>query len=49
MRPGHFGTAVVVSGLDFEITTAAAKSVELEVRAFGADANLVNGDGTVIE
>ena len=49
MRPGHFGTAVVVSGLDVEITTAAAKLVESEVRAFGADATLVDAGGKVIK
>ena len=49
MKPGHFGTAVVVSGLDAEVTTAAAKSVEAAVRAFGADANLVNADGTHVK
>ena len=47
MKPGHFGTAVVVSGLDFEITTMAAKMVEATVRAFGADAVIVNADGTL--
>ena len=48
MKPGHFGTAVVVSGLDFEITTEAAKTVEREVRAFGANAAIVNADGTLV-
>lgn len=47
MKPGHFGTAVVVSGLDVELTNEAAKLVEREVRAFGADANIVNADGTL--
>lgn len=47
MKPGNFGTAVVVSGLDAEITTAAAKAVEAGVRAFGAAANIVNADGTL--
>ena len=47
MKPGHFGTAVVISGLDVERTTEAAKLVEREVRAFGADAVLVNADGTL--
>ena len=28
MKPGHFGTAVVVSGLDFELTNEAAAIVE---------------------
>ena len=49
MKPGHFGTAVVVSGLDVEVTTEAAKTVEREVRAFGADANIVNADGTLFK
>ena len=47
MKPDHFGTAVVVSGLDFEITTTAAKMVEADVRAFGAHAIIVNADGTL--
>ena len=46
MKPGHFGTAVVVSGLDVDITTKAAKMVEAEVRAFGADAAIINADGS---
>ena len=49
MKPGHFGTAVVVSGLDVELTTEAAKLVEKEVRTFGADANIVNADGTLVK
>ena len=49
MKPGHFGTAVVVSGLDAEFTAEAAKMVEREVRAFGADANIVNADGTLVK
>ncbi len=47
MKPGHFGTAVVLSGLDDGLTTKAAKIVMREVRAFGADADIVNADGTV--
>ena len=47
MKPSHFGTAVVVSGLDAGLTTEAAKTVEREVRAFGADADIVNADGTL--
>ena len=47
MKPGHFGTAVVVSGLDKRLTTEAAKIIEREVRAFGADADIVSADGTV--
>ena len=49
MKPGHFGTAVVVSGLDDEITTEAAKMVERRVRAFGANANIVHADGTIVK
>ncbi len=49
MKPGHFGTAVVVSGLDDKLTKKAAKIVEREVRAFGADAYIVNADGTTVE
>ena len=49
MKPGHFGTAVVVSGLDVELTTEAATMVEREVRAFGADAVIVNADGTLVK
>ena len=47
MKPGHFGTAVVVSGLDVELTNEAAKLVERRVRAFGADADIVNADGAL--
>ena len=47
MKPGQFGTAIVVSGLDVAVTTSAAKAVEAEVRAFGAEANIVNADGTL--
>ena len=49
MKPGHFGTAVVVSGLDVKLTTKAATMVERRVRAFGADANIVNADGTLVK
>ena len=49
MKPGHFGTAVVVSGLDAELTSEAATMVEREVRAFGADADIVNADGTLVK
>jgi molybdenum cofactor synthesis domain-containing protein len=45
-KPGQFGTAVVVSGLDAAVTWKAAEDVEAEVRAFGADAQIVNDDGT---
>lgn len=47
MKPGHFGTAVVVSGLDVGITTDAAKMIERDVRAFGAEADIVNPDGSL--
>ena len=49
MKPGHFGTAVVVSGLDFELTNEAAAIVQREVRSFGAKADIVNVDGRPIE
>ena len=49
MKPGQFGTAIVVSGLDVAVTNSAAKTVEAEVRAFGAEANIVNADGTLAE
>ena len=45
MKPGQFGTAIVVSGLDVAVTTRAAKKIVAEVRAFGAEANIVNADG----
>jgi molybdopterin-biosynthesis enzyme MoeA-like protein len=47
-KPGQFGTAVVVSGLDKAVVTDAAAAVEAEVRAFGAGAAIVNDDGTVV-
>jgi molybdenum cofactor synthesis domain-containing protein len=43
-KPGQFGTAVVVSGLDQAVTESAAKDVESEVRLFGANAQIVNVD-----
>jgi molybdenum cofactor synthesis domain-containing protein len=46
-KPGQFGTAVVVSGLDNAVVKDAAAAVEAEVRAFGAAAAIVNDDGTV--
>ncbi len=46
-KPGQFGTAVVVSGLDKAVVKDAAAAVEAEVRAFGAGAAIVNDDGTV--
>jgi molybdenum cofactor synthesis domain-containing protein len=45
-KPGQFGTAVVVSGLDQGAAESAAKNVEAEVRLFGADAQIVDVDGT---
>ena len=45
MKPGQFGTAIVVSGPDVAVTTRAAKKIVTEVRAFGAEANMVNADG----
>ena len=47
-KPGQFGTAVVVSGLDKGVTESAAKNVEAEVRLFGADAQIVDVDGTPV-
>ena len=45
-KPGQFGTAVVVSGLDQTATASAAKDVESEVRLFGAVAQIVETDRT---
>ena len=45
-KPGQFGTAVVVSGLDQTATASAAKDVESEVRLFGADAEIAGAEGT---
>ena len=45
-KPGQFGTAVVVSGLDQMKTKTAAKDVESEVRLFGFDAQIAEADGT---
>ena len=45
-KPGQFGTAVVVSGLDQTATASAAKDVASEVRLFGADVRIVEADGT---
>ena len=47
-KPGQFGTAVVVSGLDQTATETAAKDVESEVRIFGAHAQIVEADGTAL-
>ena len=45
-KPGQFGTAVVVSGLDQNATASAAKDIQSEVWLFGADAKIVEADGT---
>ena len=45
-KPGQFGTAVVVSGLDQMKAKSAAKDVESEVRLFGFDAQIAEADGT---
>ena len=47
-KPGQFGTAAVVSGLDQAVAESAAKDVEAEVRLFGADAQIVDADGAPI-
>ena len=47
-KPGQFGTAVFVSGLHREETESAAKDVEVEVRLFGADAQIVDSNGVPI-
>jgi molybdenum cofactor synthesis domain-containing protein len=45
LKPGQFGTAVVVSGREQIKTETAAKDVEAEVRLFGAEAQIVGSDG----
>ena len=47
-KPGQFGTAIVVSGLDQMKTKSAAKDVESEVRLFGFDAQIAEADGTLL-
>ena len=47
-KPGQFGTAVVVSGLDVETTQKAAKDVETEVRQLAFDAAIVGADGAPV-
>ena len=47
-KPGQFGTAVVVSGLDQGATESAAKDVEAEVLLFGADAQIVDAEGAPV-
>ena len=44
-KPGQFGTAVVVSGLDNKMTSTAADEVEAAVRLLGAEAHTVGIDG----
>ena len=46
-KPGQFGTAAVVSGLDPQITMAAAEALATGVRSLGADADIMPlaGDG----
>lgn len=45
LKPGRFGTAVVVSGFDQAAAESAARDVEFEVRRFGADAHIVRPGG----
>ena len=40
-KPGNFGTAVVISGLDEAVARKAAEAVAAAVRAFGAEAFIV--------
>jgi molybdenum cofactor synthesis domain-containing protein len=47
-KPGQFGTAVVVSGLDAGTTQKAAKDVETEVRQLAVDAAIVGADGAPV-
>ena len=47
-KPGQFGTAVVVSGLDAKTTQKAAKDLETEVRQLGVDAAIVGADGAPV-
>jgi molybdenum cofactor synthesis domain-containing protein len=47
-KPGQFGTAVVVSGLDAETTEKAAKDVETEVRQLGVNVAIVGADGAPV-
>jgi molybdenum cofactor synthesis domain-containing protein len=47
-KPGQFGTAVVVSGLDAETTQKAAKDVETEVRQLAVEAAIVGADGAPV-
>lgn len=45
-KPGQFGTAVVVSGLDAAVTAQAAEKVAAEVTRMGADAYVVQPGDT---
>ena len=40
-KPGQFGTAAVVSGLDADVTHAAANTLAEGVQAMGADAYVI--------
>ena len=40
-KPGRFGTAAVVSGLDQQVTNAAAEALAAGVREMGADAEIM--------
>ncbi|MEK9610497.1 MAG: molybdopterin-binding protein [Alphaproteobacteria bacterium] len=45
-KPGNFGTAVVISGLDEAVARRAAEAVAAAVRAFGAEAFIVAAGDT---
>ena len=45
-KPGNFGTAVVISGIDEAVARQAAEAVAAAVRAFGAEAFIVAAGGT---
>lgn len=45
-KPGNFGTAVVISGLDEVVARQAAEAVAAAVRAFGAEAFIVAAGDT---
>lgn len=45
-KPGNFGTAVVISGLDEAVARQAAEAVAAAVRAFGAEAFIVAAGDT---
>jgi len=46
-KPGQFGTAVVVSGLDAVLTSSAAATVASKVGEMGVQAHIVTADETV--